>query len=78
MLIGLNPADRLYPLSDGEVLFTIKKEARNNGGMIPTEFTFELCFGEGEVIEGEPLIQSLQKLMDLTIGIVEKFTSVLA
>jgi len=71
MPIGIRPADRQFPLEDGDVLF------RSSQGSSPKQelhddpkFTFDVAFGEGEIIEGEPLLPTLVQFTDVVEAIV--------
>jgi hypothetical protein len=41
------------------------------------KFTFGVAFGEGEVVQGEPLIPTLHQLVNLVEGLVEPFLPLL-
>lgn len=65
---ALRPADRQFPLQDGAELFRSgigphvppwAREMQEN-----PQFTFEIAFGEGEVVKGEPLLPTLVQLTD--------------
>lgn len=71
--IPINPADRLYPLKDGDEVFRIKAEARKSKFQPKFDLTFEIAFGEGQIVDGEPLVPSLRQLIDFTKRIVEIF-----
>jgi hypothetical protein len=75
--IALRPADRLFPLKDGDEVFGYSRQALENEqeGMIHDEpsFAFEIAFGEGEYVEGEPLLETLAELFGAVRGLVERF-----
>jgi hypothetical protein len=69
LVVSLNPADRAYPLQDGKEVFRAMKAARENAeqGMGGAHsFSFDVAFGEGVVVSGEPIIPTLP---DLVAGI---------
>jgi len=72
MPIALEPSDRQFPLKDGAEIFRVKAQARGRGDMDP-KFTFEIAFGEGEIIDGEPLVPTLSKFVDVVAKLTEKF-----
>jgi hypothetical protein len=76
MPIAIRPADRQYPLKDGAVLFVVSAEARRGSGTQMhnnPQFTFEVAFGEGEIVQGEPLVPTLHQLAQFIEGFVEPF-----
>jgi hypothetical protein len=65
--IALRPADRQYPLQDGAVVFRVMKAAREaDQEHWRTEygFTFELAFGDGTSVAGEPVLPTLANLVE--------------
>ena len=63
MEIGIRPANRQYPLVDGTPLYRISAGVdRTEADMNPT-FTLQIAFGEGEVVQGEPVFPTLQQLI---------------
>ena len=56
---GLRPADTLFPLEDGEELFRIKAQARREDDHSDYRFSFEIAFGDGQVVDGEPVLRTL-------------------
>ncbi|MEX0833417.1 MAG: hypothetical protein WD276_06035 [Actinomycetota bacterium] len=73
--LNLKPADRLFPVQDGAELFRIAAAGRDQVDMNP-KFTFEIAFGEGEIVEGKPLAETLQKYVDVTKGVLQPFRPV--
>ena len=70
MRISFRPADRHYPLEDGAVL--LKGVSANLGHPQPQpKFTIQIAFGEGQIVDGEPLIPTLQQFIQLVEGITE-------
>jgi hypothetical protein len=70
--ISIPVADRQYPLKDGAILF---KVAGGSSSKVyeNTQFAFEVAFGEGEVVEGEPVFPTLSQLGQFVEGFVELF-----
>ncbi|WP_141754335.1 hypothetical protein [Streptomyces agglomeratus] len=66
VVLGLNPVDRQYPLQDGAEVYRITKAARESadqgmGG--PHSFDFDVVFGKGVIVCGEPIIPTLPNLI---------------
>lgn len=66
VVLGLKPADRAYPLQDGTEVFRVMQAARESaeqgtGGA--QSFNFDVAFGEGVVVSGEPIIPTLSDLI---------------
>jgi hypothetical protein len=74
----LKPADYAWPLKDGTELFRIFKDSRSPQVDENPEFTFQIAFGDAEVMQGEPLLPPLHQLADLIDAIVLTFRSLLA
>lgn len=73
MYIDLRPADRQYPLQDGAALF------RTQAGIHESpKFRFEVAFGEGELVKGEPILETLQQLTTCVEATIMPFRSLLA
>ena len=69
--IFIRPADREYPLQDGTVLFscTIPKP---DGPQSNPQFRIEIAFGEGQIVDGQPIIRTLEQFIQL----VERITKI--
>ncbi len=67
--IILKPADRLFPLKEGDDLYryplSMSKPEKE------PQFSFDVAFGQGEVVEGEPLVETLNDLIGATEQTVE-------
>lgn len=71
----LRPADRLFPLKKGDVLFIHPlwdAEPQDD-----PQFRFDVAFGQGEVVEGEPILEALTYLASATEQTVEVFAPLL-
>jgi hypothetical protein len=75
----LHPADRQFPLRDGAELFLVRAAGRAGyaENYDEPEFSFEVALSDGEVVEGEPILQTLSQLADFTSGFIESFVSLL-
>jgi hypothetical protein len=66
----VKPADRMFPLKIGDELFIGGVGDKENDKM---KFAFDIAFGEVDVINGEPLIETLQSMVDEIESIFLKF-----
>ncbi|MFF0009758.1 hypothetical protein ACFYQT_40940 [Streptomyces tibetensis] len=77
IVLGLNPADREYPLKNGAIVYRVMKAAREsaNQGMGETHsFSFDIAFGEGVIVSGEPIMPTLADLIrDVESAVVPLF-----
>lgn len=71
----LRPADRLFPLKQGDELFIDAPEAVSDEKL---QFRFEVAFGEQDVIFGEPIIETLASMVTCVENLVPPFESHLA
>jgi hypothetical protein len=75
--IAIRPADRLFPLKDGETVFCVKAAARTNDcSQAKYGFAFYVAFGDGQVADGEPVAPTLTATADhigRVLEIVERF-----
>jgi hypothetical protein len=62
MPIPLQPVDRRWPLQNGTELFRVLAAARESHGFIP-RFTFEIAFGDSTEVEGKPILETLDQLI---------------
>lgn len=67
--ISIRPKDRLFPLKDGATVMKVAAKARRAEIEDDFEFSFEICFGEGNALAGEPLL-ALRDLGNMTERIV--------
>jgi hypothetical protein len=65
---------RRFPLPDGTEIYRVPARGRDDlmtqMRMYP-EFTFEVAFGEGEVVKGEPLFPALYELAQFVEGFIK-------
>ncbi len=77
MDLTLGGESRRYPLKDGAEIFRLPGFPNitvDRAHMeMDIEFAFEVAFGQGEILEGEPIIPTLHQLTDMVQGIVESF-----
>jgi hypothetical protein len=60
--IAIAPADRQFPLKDGDEVFGIKKQAREGAGFNEPQMIFELAFGDVDEVKGLPLVETLENM----------------
>jgi hypothetical protein len=65
-----------YPLKDGTELYRIFKDDISDFEQDP-QFTFQIAFGDAEVMNGEPLLPPLHQLANLIDAIIIKFDAFL-
>ena len=62
--IAIRPADRQFPLQDGDAVFAICAAARGTShGFEDPQFRFEIAFGDGQVVDGEPVFGVLEAVV---------------
>lgn len=66
----LKPADILFPLKAGDELFIDGPDAKPIPNM---QFKFNIVLNESGVVEGEPLIEALQSMIDAVDSLVPMF-----
>ncbi len=71
----LKPADRDFPLKPGHELFVDAPDAEADEKM---QFRFEIAFGEPQIAEGEPLLDTLHQTATSVEEIVTSFRRFLA
>jgi hypothetical protein len=69
MLVGVRPAVR-YPLQAGTPLVTATPEFFEQYPSLKA--TFDVAFGEPEILEGEPVVPTLRGLLDEVKGLLER------
>jgi hypothetical protein len=74
----LKPADYAWPLKDGTELFRICKNARKPHVDQNPRFTFQIAFGDAEIMKGEPLFPPLHQLADSIDVIILGFDALLS
>jgi hypothetical protein len=69
------PADRLFPLEAGDELFIDQSDAEVDEKL---QFAFDVAFGEPQVVEGEPLLETLKQMADVVGQLIPAFKPLLA
>jgi hypothetical protein len=70
---------KAYPLQDGHILPIPEVVRTSSPGVTASEekpqlqFTFEVAFGEGQIVDGEPLIPTLKQFIDFVERVVQIF-----
>ena len=59
--IRFKPADRQFPLKDGAELYRAPLESPFED---EPQFSFEVAFGEGQILDGEPVIPALTQICE--------------
>ena len=67
------PEDRQFPLKDGAEVFRVAAAARGSDMDMNPQFIFEVAFGEGEVVKGKPLIETLHELAQFVESFITLF-----
>jgi len=74
--IGISVPRLAFPLKDGAEIYRVPANLRDNPlaqmNMDP-EFRFDVAFGEVEVVEGEPIIPTLHRLIQFVEDFVKLF-----
>ena len=61
--------DRHFELNQGHVIFVINGEDTSH-----FEFTFDIAFADIEIVERQPIIETLSKMANVVESIVSGFT----
>jgi hypothetical protein len=72
LTVGIVPADRKFPLKDGDEVFGAPADYQGD-----PEITVEIALNEPGVVEGEAVVPALHELADLIKGIVAAFDPLL-
>lgn len=75
MDLYIKPADHLFPLTKGTELFIDAPDADEIKEM---QFVFGVAFGEKNVAEGAPLLNTLKDMVNLVDGISADFKPMLS
>lgn len=76
--LDLIPADRLFPLVDGEEVFGLPATTFADTPLNPKmQFTFHIAISDGEVVHGDPLIPTLNDLGRAVDEIIDLFAPLL-
>lgn len=66
------PADNMCPLKVGDVLPSLDSEMNEQN-----DFRFDVAFNEAKIIQGKPILETLQHFADLVSGTIATFRSCL-
>jgi hypothetical protein len=69
MPIGLRPAQR-YPVQEGTPLFTADPDFFDKQKDL--KFSFDVAFGEPKILEGEPVVPTLRRLLNEVDGLLKR------
>jgi len=69
----VSPSDRKFPLKVGDKLF----QSGPNEPECQQEFGFGIAFGEPNVVDGAPIVNTLQQMFDLVKSTIQDFTTFL-
>jgi hypothetical protein len=69
--LGLNPADRQFPLENGEEVFRVCAAARSSDMLSEHAIAFELAFGDTTEVRGHPLIPTLHAMHKYVLRICD-------
>jgi hypothetical protein len=67
--------DRMFPLKADDELFIDQPNAQVDEKL---QFAFDLAFGEPQVVEGEPLLETLKQMADVVGELIAAFKPLLA
>lgn len=72
--IRLSPGPKIFPLKDNGEIYRVPVEYRQAAEKQPQpEFFFEIAFGDGEIVKGEPVFETLYALLGEVEQIVESY-----
>jgi hypothetical protein len=74
--IGIVVPELTFPLEDGAEIYRAPARLRTDPVAqmhMDPQFTFGIAFGEGEIVEGEPLVPTLHEFTQFIEGFIESF-----
>ena len=72
--LALKPTDRMFPLQDGMDVYRVCAAARGaSDGWESPQFHFLIAFGDGQVVDGEPVYSSLDGVVKEVERVTELF-----
>ncbi len=71
MSIGLQPAERDFPLQDGSILYRVPAKARKSHPSELPKYEFEIAYSDGNIVKDEPLIPSLEAFVNAAENIIQ-------
>lgn len=60
--IAVKPADRQFPISDGDGVFRLKNVPRKGDSVFEHSPGFALAFGDADEVQGLPLVEALMSM----------------
>lgn len=69
--IKIKPADRQFPLEDDAIVLSTSMD--DEAAKIGYQFTFEVAFSDGEVVQGEPIMATLRQLVVFVESAIDPF-----
>ena len=69
ILFRTAPTQMIFPLKTGDILAVIPKSEVNEH----MNFTFEIAFGEPEIVRGHPVIETLYRMAEIIRYIIKRF-----
>lgn len=68
--LNVTPSGWIFPLKHGAVFFTQPLTVNDN-----PQFAFNIAFNEPEIVQGEPILPTVQQLVNLVEGIVKTLSA---
>lgn len=68
MTLFFKPKTRIYPLRDGT---HIASTSLNFAGKDDHKFTFDVAFGDGQILDGEPVIPALMQIIQFVESVID-------
>lgn len=67
----------VFPLKDGTEILRLAPEPDFPNLKINTKYqpTFEIAFGEGQIVDGEPIVPTLQRFLTIVSGVVKRLAA---
>jgi hypothetical protein len=67
------PLEGKFPLKDGDEIFSYARAPDDMQDKSEFDFGFDVAFGEGQIVDGKPLIPTLTQLIDFTERLIDIF-----
>ena len=69
--LSIRPADRLFPITDGAVLFKYNKDKAGDQDFNENSYTFEIDFMGDKIINGRDILRTLEELVKYVGEVVD-------
>lgn len=66
--VNWTPTHRQFPLEDGTTIFSTSLETPLNDNL---QASFEIAFGEGQILDGEPVVPALTQIVEFVEGVID-------